>query len=76
MLDPEPHGSDSVTHLAEMLKLYRAVHHQSLKQLATEIGIDFNALARFERGQGSMSAEALRKLVIWLLSEGDAEPEG
>lgn len=59
----------SMTRLGELLRLYRAVHGQSVRQCADEIGVHFSSLARFERTNTGMSADHLLKIMQWLMSQ-------
>lgn len=58
-----------MTRLGELLRLYRAVHGQSIRECADEIGVHFSSLARFERTNAGMSAEHFLKIMNWLLSQ-------
>lgn len=57
-----------MTRLGELLRLYRAVHQQTVRECADEIGIHFATLNRFERTDGGMTADSFMKILIWLLS--------
>ena len=54
------------TRLGEMLRLYRTVRQQSLRDLARESGIGHATLMRIEHGQ-AFNADTLLKLWVWLL---------
>jgi transcriptional regulator with XRE-family HTH domain len=49
-----------------MLRLYRTVRQQSLRDLARESGIGHATLMRIEHGQ-AFNADTLLKLWVWLL---------
>jgi hypothetical protein len=55
------------TRLGEMLRLYRTIRHQSLREVAPEIGISVPTLLRIETGQPGLDAATLLKLWTWLL---------
>lgn len=56
------------TRLGEMLRLYRTVRGESLRDLAPQIGIGHATLMRIETGQ-AMDADTLLKLWAWLLQD-------
>ena len=52
--------------LGEMLRLYRTVRGESLRDVAPTIGLSSATLMRIETGQ-AMDADTLLKLWTWLL---------
>jgi len=58
-----------VTHLGNMLYLYRASQRVEQKALAEMIGLSASKLGRIEHGIGSIDAEDLLKLCAWLIKE-------
>src|SRR5688572_10213780 len=57
-----------MTKLGELIRLYRAVHAQSVRECANEIGIHHTTLNRYERFEHGLSAHTFMKILIWLLS--------
>lgn len=60
---------DRMTRLGMMLRLYRAVTGQSLRDCAREMGVHYATLNRAERTDGGMTAESFLKLLTWMLDE-------
>jgi len=58
-----------MTHLGNMLYLYRASQRVEQKALAEIIGLSPSKLSRIEHGIGSIDAEDLLKLSVWLIKE-------
>jgi len=56
------------TRLGEMLRLYRTVRGQSLRDIAPGMGISHATLMRIETGR-AIDAETLLKLWTWLLAK-------
>jgi len=56
------------TRLGEMLRLYRTVRGQSLRDIAPQIDIGHATLMRIETGQ-AFDAETLLKLWAWMLEK-------
>lgn len=54
------------TRLGEMLRIYRTVNQQSLRDLAPQIGTSSATLMRIETGQ-AMDATTMLRLWTWLL---------
>lgn len=61
-----------MTHLGELLRLYRTARQITSRELAAAIDLDVSSLARLERGEPS-SADALLKLRKWLLEPVKAD---
>lgn len=57
-----------LTHLGQMLTLYRTRHDLTLRDLAPVIGIGHATLMRIETGE-QFDAQTLLKLWTWLLTE-------
>lgn len=55
------------TRLGEMLRLYRTVNQQSLRDLAPQVGTSPATLMRIETGQ-AMDADTMLKLWAWMLA--------
>jgi DNA-binding XRE family transcriptional regulator len=61
-----------VTHLGEMLALYRAARRWTVRDLAPKVGISPATLSRIERGH-AMDAATLLRLWSWLLESRDVD---
>jgi transcriptional regulator with XRE-family HTH domain len=61
------------TRLGEMLRLYRTVNRETLREVAPQIGISTPTLMRIETGQPGLDAETLLKLWAWLLGPHGAD---
>lgn len=73
---PRVRSNLDVTRLGEMLRLYRAVHDLTVRDVAKQIGVHYSTLSRFERTDTGMTAEHLLRLMQWMLSASDAsEPK-
>lgn len=57
-----------MTRLGELLRLYRAVHGLTVRQVAEEIGVHYATLSRFERTDTGMTADSFLKVLSWLLA--------
>lgn len=57
-----------MTHLGDMLRIWRSIHKIGLRQLADDTGISAPTLSRFENG-GPLDGKSALKLVDWLLQE-------
>lgn len=55
-----------MTHLGEMLRLYRSINKWTMRELAREIGIMPSTLCRIEHGQ-AMDAATYLKLQVWMM---------
>ncbi len=65
--------ANSRMRLGEMLRLYRTVRGQSLREIAPQIGIGHATLMRIETGQ-AFDADTLLKLWTWMLAEESRIP--
>jgi transcriptional regulator with XRE-family HTH domain len=63
-----------MTRLGELLALYRAVHHQSVRECAEQIGVHFSTLNRLERSDSGITAENFVKILAWLLQPRTTQP--
>ena len=59
------------TRLGECLRIYRVLHNQEQRTLATEIGMNASSLCRLEQGK-LVDAQTLVKIMAWLLGPADA----
>lgn len=59
---------DAVTRLGELLRLYRAAHDLTTRQLGDEMQLHYSAISRMEHRTMSMSAHTLVKVMAWLLA--------
>lgn len=65
---PQPSRfNGAMTRLATLIRMYRAMEHQTVQQCATEMGLNTSTLARLERSEGGMTAENFLKVLTWLL---------
>jgi transcriptional regulator with XRE-family HTH domain len=58
------------THLGEMLALYRAANHWTVRDIAPQMGISIATLSRIERGH-AMDAATLLKVWQWLSAKAE-----
>lgn len=54
--------------IGKLLKLYRAMHGEGVRETAKSVGISAATLSRIERGH-AMDADTLLKVWAWLNSE-------
>jgi transcriptional regulator with XRE-family HTH domain len=61
-----------VSHLGEMLTLYRAARRWTVRDVAPRLGISIATLSRIERGH-AMDAATMLKVWQWLIAESDVK---
>ena len=61
----------AATPMAEMLRIYRAIHRLKTNQLAAQIGVSAQTITTLERG-AAPQARVLFKLLPWLFQERKA----
>jgi ribosome-binding protein aMBF1 (putative translation factor) len=69
---PDCAGETVVSHLGEMLTLYRAARRWTVRDVAPRLGISIATLSRIERGH-AMDAATMLKVWQWLIAESDVK---
>ena len=60
--------ANTYTPLGEMLRLYRVMTRQTVRDLAPQMGLSIATLSRIERGH-ALDATTLLKVVNWMLEK-------
>jgi transcriptional regulator with XRE-family HTH domain len=63
-----------MSHLGNMVRLYRVAHKIEQQVLTTHIGLTPGQLSRLENGRSTLDADQLVKVMAWLLSDPTPPP--